>query len=106
MPTSLLYRLLLVSPTWWSTSAPDFKEMHEQTEQAKLPDIAQLAPVFGLDRRTCVDRFDRDPRVRPWIDARTRPEADGGVERLRARVKEIERPDVDRASSQVNACWC
>ena len=35
-----------------------------------------------------------------------RAEADGGVERLRASVKEIERPDVDRAAGEIDSCRC
>jgi hypothetical protein len=51
-----------------------------------------------------VFRYQLDALVRPLLNPGVRPEADRRVERLRARVKEIEGPDVDGAAGQINSC--
>ena len=43
-----------------------------------------------------------DAVIRPLLDPGTGPEADGGIERLRAGMKEIERPDVDGSAGQID----
>ena len=40
------------------------------------------------------------------IELDVRAEADGRVQRLRAIVKEIERPDVDGAAGEIDSCRC
>ena len=51
-----------------------------------------------------VFRHQLDALVGPRLDPGARPEADRRVERLRAGVKEIERPDVDGAAGQIDSC--
>ena len=86
--------------------SPGLEEVHQQREQAKLASMAKLPPVFGFDDGAGVERLDGDPRVGSRLDLRARAKADRGVERLRAGMKEIERPDVDGASGQIDARRC
>ena len=48
-------------------------------------------------------RDELDPIVRPRVNLRVGAQTDGGVERLRAVMKEIERPDVDGAAGEVDS---
>src|SRR5688500_5298334 len=51
-----------------------------------------------------VFRHQLDALVGPRFDPDVRPQADRRVERLRAVVEEIQRPDVDGATSQIDSC--
>ena len=50
-----------------------------------------------------VDRSKLDCAVLAGRDLHVRPQADRGVQRRRAVVKEVERPDVDGAAGQIDA---
>ena len=83
--------------------AARLEEVDQQREQPQLAAVAQLAPVVGFDRDAGVLGADDDARVgRGSIRARG-AQADRGVERLRAGMEEVERPDVDRAARQIDA---
>src|SRR5688572_2474987 len=77
--------------------------MRQQGEEPELLVVTQLVPVVGFDGDTSVDRCNDDPVVISRRDSGARTEADRRVNRLRARVKEIERPDVERASREIDA---
>ena len=63
----------------------------------------ELAPVGRLDARpVSTEPITMRSSSRDSI-AHARPQADRDVERLRAVVEEVERPDVDRAAGQVDA---
>ena len=63
----------------------------------------QVAPAGRDDLLAGVDRSELNPAVSPGLDLDVRAEADGGVDRAGALVKEVERPDVDRAAREVEA---
>ena len=66
----------------------------------------QLRARRQRDAEAGVFRHDLDALVVAAIELHVRAEADGGVERLRTIVKEIERPDVDRAAGEIDSCRC
>src|SRR5262245_4784620 len=83
--------------------ASGFEEMDEQRQQAQLASIEQLLPVSGFDGDTGVFRANDDSLIGARFNAGARSQADRGIERLRAGMKEIERPDVDRTARKIDA---
>ena len=80
-----------------------FEEVDEERQEAQLAAIPQLAPVVRFDRDARVFGVDDDAGVGAGLERRAGPEADGGVDRLRAGVKQVERPDVQRAAREIDA---
>ena len=60
-------------------------------------------PAANLDSLRCVDRFQPDLAVRALDDLGMRPQADSCVHRLGVLVKQIKRPDVERAAGEIDA---
>jgi hypothetical protein len=83
--------------------AGDLEMVEQEAEKLDVVIRFQLAPVAGLDAGPGVPGNDHDPLVGPRPDRTARPQADGGVQGLRAIVKEIQRPDVERAAGEVDA---
>ena len=77
--------------------------MGEQREEAQLTAVPQLTPVVGFDRYARVIGMDDNSGVGSCLDRRACPEVDRDVDRLRAGMKEVERPDVQRAAGEVDA---
>ena len=77
--------------------------MNEAAEERQCVVVSQLIER-QVDRPIGVFRQQLDPLVGPRLDPGPGAEADGGVERLSAGMKEIERPDVDGAAGQINSC--
>ncbi len=66
-----------------------------EVELGRVGGLDLLARVLGLDAHTVVA-----PRRQPAV----RAQADGGVDRLRAFMKQVERPDVEGAAGEVDPC--
>ena len=64
--------------------------------------LAQRGPVVDFDPGSRVLRIDDDSSIAARRDLAPCAEADGGVERLRAVVKEVERPDIEGAARKVD----
>ena len=77
--------------------------MEQPAEQLEVVVVAQLAPVLDLDAPPGVVGDDRDAPIGARRIVQRRAQADRGVERLRALVEEIERPDVERAAREIDA---
>ncbi len=75
----------------------------QQREQRQVVAAVQLAPVFCAGRAIGVHRAQLDVAVVSRGDLDVRPQADRRVQRGRAFVKEVQRPDVDGAAGQVDA---
>ena len=76
----------------------------QQGEQRQVAVRRQLAPVAGVARcGPCRSTRARSGRRSRALDLGVRAQADGGVERGRAGVKQVEGPDVDGAAGQVDA---
>ena len=78
------------------------KVVEQTSQQPQVVVLPQFAPVFDFDSSPCVARHDRQPAIARQ-DRAPRRQADGGVDRLRACVEEIERPDIERAARQVDS---
>ena len=81
------------------------KVMEDSAEQPQLMRIAKLGPVIGLHPVAGVFRDDHDPPVLAGLDRAARPQADRRIQRLRAVVKEIERPDIEGPARQIDSRW-
>ncbi len=92
------------SPRVVSVAFSQLEVPGQQREQRQLAVGGQLAPVRrrATARSVSIERSSIRPSV-ARLDLGVRAQADGGVERRRAVVKEVERPDVDRAAGQVDA---
>ncbi len=82
------------------------EEVKQVAEQLQIVVGPQLRPVVHFDPDTGVFGDDRKPIVGPRTYRAVRPQADRDVQRLRAFVKEIERPDVESAAREVDPRWC
>jgi hypothetical protein len=65
-----------------------------------LAAAVKLGPMAGADRPIGVDRSELDGGVRAGGDFHVSPQADRRVQRRRAVVEEIQRPDVDRTPAR------
>ena len=72
-------------------------------EQRQLPAAVELRPVACLNRSSRIHRLQRHAAIVARLDRGMRPQADGGVQRERAVVKEVQRPDVDGAAREIDA---
>jgi hypothetical protein len=77
--------------------------VRQQRQETQVAGLAQLGPIFDLHRALRVFGSNHDPMIGAGVDASAGAKADGGVDRLRAGMEEIQRPDVDRAARQVDA---
>jgi hypothetical protein len=75
--------------------------VQQLSKELQIVSVAQLRPVLDLDPLAGVLRLDDEALVRAWPDLAPRADADRGVQGLRALVKEIQRPDVERAAGEV-----
>jgi hypothetical protein len=75
----------------------------QQRQQREIAAAVERGPVCGADGAIGVDRAQLDASIRSWLELRVRAQADRRVDRRRAVVKEIERPDVDGAARQIDA---
>ena len=75
-----------------------------ERQQRQFAVRVQIAPAGRGHLLAGVDRSEFDPAVRAGLDLDVSAKADGGVDRARAVVKQIERPDVDRASGEIDTC--
>jgi hypothetical protein len=64
--------------------------------------IAQFGPSCCFDGRGCVLGTQDHAVVAACVDSCLRAEADGGVDGLRAGMKQVQRPDVDRAAREID----
>src|SRR5215203_2538098 len=80
--------------------------MEQPPEQLQIVVFTQLRPVIRLDSRSRVLREDRDPLIGARTNRTPGPQADRRVQRLRALVEQVQRPDVERSAREVDACWC
>ena len=82
------------------------KKVQQPPEQAQIVSVAQLRPVLHVDALTAgVFRDDDHAPIRPVAKIAARAQVDRSVERLGPLVEEIERPDVDGASRQIDSRW-
>ena len=82
---------------------PAEEPIRQQRQQPELAFFPQLAPVGDVHAAFRVLGADDDALIAARLDARTGPEADGGVDRLRAGMEQIQGPDVDGPPCQVDA---
>src|SRR2546425_2365112 len=84
---------------------PPEEPIRQERQQPELTLFPQLAPVGDVHAAFRVLGTDDDALVAARFDARTGAEADGRVERLRAGMEQIQGPDVDGPTCQVDARW-
>jgi hypothetical protein len=75
----------------------------DEGEQTQFRLRPQLAPVLRFDHAIRVFRSQDDARIATRLDAGARAQADRRVERLCTRMKQVERPDVDGATREIDA---
>ncbi len=78
------------------------KVVQETSEQPQFVVVAQLAPVRDVDAPSGVAGDDREAAPVSRLDHAPRAEADRRIDGLRAIVKEIQGPDIERATRQVD----
>jgi len=76
----------------------------EQREQRQFARHIELGPVAGADRAIGIERSQLDRAVVARGDLGVRAQADRRVQRRRAFVEEVQRPDVDGAAGKIDAC--
>ncbi|PYR89271.1 MAG: hypothetical protein DMF84_25065 [Acidobacteria bacterium] len=78
-------------------------EVEEQAaEQLQVVAVAQVRPVIHLDALPRIFRHDHEPSIVARRDRAVRAQADRGIQRLRAVVKQVERPDIERAARKID----
>ena len=75
----------------------------EQRQQRQVACRIELGPVPGADRAIGVERSQLDRAVVARGDLGVRAQADRRVQRRRAFVEEVQRPDVDGAAGEVDS---
>src|SRR5262249_47700613 len=79
------------------------EEMEQLAEQPEVVRVAQLRPVIRFDALAGILGDEHQPPIRSRPQVAARAQADRGVERLRSFVKEVQRPDVERAAREIDA---
>ena len=80
------------------------KVMQQPSEQLQVVGVAELRPVVDFDALAGVVGNDHETAIRTRPDLAPRAQTDRGVNRLRAVMEQIERPDVERPAREIDPC--
>jgi hypothetical protein len=78
--------------------------VQQLAEQLEIVAVAQLRPVIDFDALAGILGDDDEAAVGPRAQVAAGAQADRRVQRLRAFVEEVERPDVERAAGEIDPC--
>jgi hypothetical protein len=84
---------------------PSQKPVREERQQPQLSGFAKLRPVAHVDGAARVLGTNDNAPVVARMNGGTSTEADCGIDRLRPVVKQVQRPDVDGATGEVDTRW-
>ena len=75
----------------------------EKRQEREVAGRIKLRPMACAHTAIGVDGLELDGGVRPRFELHVRTEADGRIERRRAVVKEVQGPDIDGSTRQIDA---